>query len=150
MRCTGKEQLTCNEEKMGCEGCYYNDDKNKDDIKVGEYARTKKQGIKRIGTIFENRTVNKYGYEIGSEWDGKLYSIIKTTDIVNHSKDIAELIGYGDFINGKMCIDIEHYTRDDGTKGINFVCIGGSVLEENIKSIVTKEQFKSVEFRLEE
>lgn len=23
MRCTGKEQLTCNEEKMGCEGCFY-------------------------------------------------------------------------------------------------------------------------------
>ncbi len=36
MFCTGKEQLTCNSEKLGCEGCYYNDDKNKYEIKVEE------------------------------------------------------------------------------------------------------------------
>ena len=38
MFCTGKEQLTCNSEKMGCEGCFYfNDENNKkvnDEIKM--------------------------------------------------------------------------------------------------------------------
>ena len=30
MKCTDKERQTCNVEKMGCEGCYYNEDKNRD------------------------------------------------------------------------------------------------------------------------
>ena len=28
MICTNKEQETCNEEKMGCEGCFYNQPNN--------------------------------------------------------------------------------------------------------------------------
>ncbi|MBQ3413978.1 MAG: hypothetical protein IJH39_01225 [Clostridia bacterium] len=74
------------------------------DIEAGEYVRTKNQGIKRIDTIWENKTVNKYGYEIGSEWDGKLYSIIKTTDIVKHSKNIIDLIQVRRYSTYKRCI----------------------------------------------
>ena len=49
MFCTGKEQLTCNSEKMGCEGCFYfNDENNKDEIKAGEYVRTIKEQFKYI------------------------------------------------------------------------------------------------------
>lgn len=29
MKCTSKEQETCNKEKLGCEGCYYNEKDNK-------------------------------------------------------------------------------------------------------------------------
>ena len=122
-----------------------------EEIKVGEYVRTEKYGIKKIDhlAINPNVTVNKYRYYLGIDKDGdRCYGTLKTTDIVNHSEDIADLIGYGDFINGKMCIDIEHYTRDDRTKGINFVCIGGSVLKENIKTIVTKEQFNQVKYEV--
>lgn len=38
MRCTGKEQLTCNEEKMGCEGCFYAKEEAsiQEDIKILE------------------------------------------------------------------------------------------------------------------
>lgn len=68
-----------------------------EEIKVGEYVRTRTQGIKRIDTINENRPVNRYGYEIGSEWDGKLYSTIKTTDILKHSFNIIDLVQYGDY-----------------------------------------------------
>lgn len=35
-----------------------------EDIEVGEYVRTRNNGIKRIDIIFKNKTVNKYGYEI--------------------------------------------------------------------------------------
>ncbi len=52
----------------------------------------------KVDTIFENKTVNKYGYECGSDWDGKWYSYIKTTDIVKHSKNIIDLIEYGDIV----------------------------------------------------
>ena len=30
MKCTDKERQTCNVEKMGCEGCYYNEDNDRD------------------------------------------------------------------------------------------------------------------------
>lgn len=30
MKCTDKERETCNVEKMGCEGCYYNEDNDRD------------------------------------------------------------------------------------------------------------------------
>lgn len=29
MKCTDKEQATCNVEKMGCDGCYYKEDLKK-------------------------------------------------------------------------------------------------------------------------
>ena len=118
-------------------------------IEIGDYVRTKTQGIKRIDTIFENRPVNKYGYEIGSEWDGKLYSTIKTTDIIKHSKNIIDLIEAGDFVNGfyidelsqnpehKLIWHLSRYGDDDEV-----------FKEEDIKSIVTKEQFESVTFKV--
>lgn len=51
-------------------------------------------------------------------------------------------------MNGKMCIDIEHYIRDDKSNGINFVCLGGSVLKEDIKNLATHEQFNSIKYVL--
>ena len=116
-----------------------------DEIKVGEYVRTVKQGIKRIDTIFENRPVNRYGYEVGSDWAGKEYSIIKTTDIVKHSKNIIDLIEYGDYVNGHLVLKVE----EDGfllvdDKGYTHLA------PINIKSIVTKEQFAQREYKVKE
>lgn len=63
------------------------------EIEVGEYVRTENKGIKRIDAIFKNKTINKYGYETGEiDWDGKHYGIIKTTDILKHSRNIINLI----------------------------------------------------------
>ena len=124
-----------------------------EDIQVGEYVRTKKQGIKRIDTIFKNKTVNKYGYEIGSEWDGKLYSTIKTTDIAKHSFNIIDLIEVGDYVNG-----IKVLGKTDEKLGMNYYCYSEQLGEnnmliiraENIETILTKEQYNSNCYRMEE
>lgn len=66
-----------------------------DDIKVGEYVRTKKYGIKKIEhlAVNPNITVNKYRYYIGLDKDGdRCYGVLKTTDIIKHSPNIIELI----------------------------------------------------------
>ena len=121
-------------------------------IKVGEFVRTKTNGIKRIDTIFENKTVNRYGYEIGSEWDGKLYSTIKTTDIVKHSKNIIDLIEVGDYVNGHRVIGV---TLDPAPSGkcVDIDCDKPSyesyLFEEQIYSIVTREQFTQAEYKIE-
>lgn len=50
MRCTGKEQLTCNEEKMGCEGCFYAKEEAsiQEDIKVLEELKNKKYIVDKV------------------------------------------------------------------------------------------------------
>lgn len=63
------------------------------DIEVGEYVRTSNKGIKRIDRIDNNKTVNKYLYFTGIEdFEGKEYRIIKTTEIVKHSKQLIDLV----------------------------------------------------------
>ena len=79
-------------------------------------------------------------------------------DIVNHSKNKIDLVEKGDYVNGELVIDIDRYYDEDGK-----YC-GCRVLtqyrisqfsgldkryylyETDIKSIVTKEQFSSVEY----
>ena len=122
-------------------------------IEVGEYVRTKNKGIKKIDTIFENRTVNRYGYEIGSEWDGKLYSTIETSDIVKHSKNIIDLIEEGDYVNGYYC----RYITDINT-GAKYLCNYDLnemrwIPLENIDiwdNILTKEQYEANCYKVKE
>ena len=70
-----------------------------EEIEVGDYVRTKNKGIRRIEIIDNNKTVNKYLYFTGIEdFEGKEYGIIKTTDIVKHSKQLIYLVEVGDFV----------------------------------------------------
>lgn len=123
-------------------------------IEVGEYVRTTNKGIKRIDTIFENATVNRYGYEIGSDWDGKEYAIIKTTEILNHSKNIIDLIEEGDIVNGYKTLKLEKSRiRENG------ICIliyknnqeeqWETIFNNEIETILTKEQYEQNCYKLE-
>ncbi len=119
-----------------------------EDIEIGEYVRTKNKGIKRIDRIDNNKTVNKYLYFTGIEdFEGKEYGIIKTIEIVKHSKQLIDLIECGDFVNkyrvenvinegpcpsGK-CVDID--SSKDSSE-----C---TLWEEDIQTILTKEQFEA-------
>ena len=121
-----------------------------EEIKVGEYVRTKNKGIKRIDTIFENKTVNKYGYEIGSEWDGKLYSTIKTTDIVKHSRNIIDILKIGDFIHTDYGWGWYHHKVDENTividDGDEFI----DVKKDEIHRILTQEMLWDNSYELKE
>lgn len=115
------------------------------EIEVGEYVRTE-YGISKV---IEN--VDKYvkDNQICVDFIGGMYhQVIYKDKIAKHSKNIIDLIEVGDYVNGKCCIDIEEIETDDGRRNLNLICIGGSILElsNEIKSIVTKEQFKNVEY----
>ena len=51
MRCTGKEQLTCDEEKRGCKGCFYAREETsiEKDIEVLEQLATRTYKIDKDG-----------------------------------------------------------------------------------------------------
>lgn len=103
-------------------------------IEVGEYVRTKK------GKIF------KYG-------KGRAY-LGKNNNIVKHSKNIINLIEVGDYVNGYRVINVINGEYCPSGKCVdidsNMQSEECTFWEEDIKSIVTKEQFKQIEYKIGE
>lgn len=119
-----------------------------DKIDVGEYVRTNNKGIKRIDRIDNNKTVNKYLYFTGIEdFEGKEYGIIKTTEIVKHSKQLIDLIEVGDYVNGYR---VENVINEEPCPSGKCVDIDSSkdssectLWKNDIQTILTKEQFEA-------
>ena len=112
-----------------------------DKIEVGEYVRTD-NGI--IGEYYQDRLEFDF-----IETDKETIGFDIEKDIVKHSKNIIDLIEVGDYVNGhKIIMDLEQSKKHYNSKD-NFVTAVGYTFEENeIKSIVTKEQFESVEYKV--
>lgn len=102
------------------------------EIKVGKYVRTKK------GKIF------KYG-------KGRAY-LGKDNEIVNHSKNIIDLIEEGDYVNEQKVLCLKKNNdncRDDiGTSYIEGIDIYLGYDESDIKTILTHEQYERTCYRL--
>ncbi len=112
-----------------------------EEIKVGEYVRTE-NGF--IGKLIESEN----GY---LNYKFKRITVCKTSlergdtagKTVKHSKNIIELIEKNDWVNGQHVKEVKN----------GYVIVGNGldgfqVWEENIRTIVTKEQFKSVEYEV--
>lgn len=149
-----KEELIATRKLHGLDdGLFEEEDK----IEVGEYVRTNNKGIKRIDRIDNNKTVNKYLYFTGIEdFEGKEYGIIKTTEIVKHSKQLIDLIEVGDIVNGMEVLDIKKIVKDIEpfktiySKEKISICVlqiseAGAyyidVRDTDIKTILTKESY---------
>lgn len=104
------------------------------EIKVGEYVR---YDDGRIFKVIEEE-VDYYNY--------LLKTSINECGITKHSKNIIDLIEIGDYVNGKLI----HYILGKTKNGETIICYGnGKHIDNNhIKSIVTHEKFKRMEFRV--
>ena len=133
------------------------------EIEVGEYVRTKNGVIAKVENIETYYADKVYwfdkviyrDYEDGIE---HLYDYKLEEYILKRSKNIIELIEEGDFVNGKQieCILETSIKVKDVAERIlcfetDFPIEKGLRTYHNcdIKSIVTKEQFKNIEYRLE-
>ena len=93
------------------------------EIEVEEYVRTKNGKIDKI--INSNCYMPQY---IECE-----KSLLYKEDIVNHSKDLVDLIEVGDIVNGEKILDITgDYIHTNETDHNRFY------LEKHIKTILTK------------
>ena len=121
------------------------------EIRAGEYVRTKKHGIFKVAEIHKT----EYGYYVLSTDTfeaftiGKGFSYEIKNDIVNHSFNIIDLIEVGDYVNGNYIQEIKE------KKGNEMICLLDSDYEfyslirsEDIETIVTHEQFKSMEYEV--
>ena len=111
-------------------------------IEIGKYVRTKKGEIMKVtGTPVEQDDIATYQTDKG--WCELGYNIIK------HSKNIVDLIESGDFVNGERVIETLVTTNRDGSK-LHLIRFPTDVItDNNVKEILTHEQYKRNCYRLE-
>ena len=130
-------------------------------MKAEDYVRTK-YGIKQIYEIDNNKTVWKYKFKLKKQdGDGCIdLGCFSDSDVIKSSERIIDLIQIGDYVNG-MKITNKYIDEETGNIELEFNN-GSSYLypkswnyearseEYKIKSIVTKEQFSQMEYRIGE
>ena len=117
----------------------------KDKLEVGHFIRTIK-GIGRIEEITKDRTEIYFNCDTGLtiSFIKKDFTQEEMAQYYKHSDNIIDLIEVGDYVNGcrvhriANCITIIL----DNEENISWVN------PNEIKSILTKEQFSSIEYRL--
>lgn len=118
----------------------------KDKLEPNMYVRTKWGYICKIININNFREPSmKYGVEASYLKD---IMFIGDDDILKASYNIIDLIEVGDYVNG--------YYVEDVLKTFVNVAVGSNyfqsptIYEKDIKSIVTKEQFESMSYKVGE
>ena len=111
-------------------------------MKVGDYVRFKTlcREIK-IGKVIEIIEPDKESMKKYCVYDLDNNEATVDDYVIKSSPNIIDLIEVGDYVNGERVINvdsIEVYTKD------------GMYLNEDIKSIVTKERFSQKEYRIGE
>ena len=134
-------------------------------LKTEEYIRTY-EGI--IGKVLEDEDIGKNGVYIDTTFLDDYAdetNFVKYEDIKKHSLNIIDLIEVGDYVNGFLIDYINLYCKvpflrserpyreattwykDLIEKGKDYnMCL--HFKQEDIKSIVTKEQFRNVEYEV--
>ena len=108
------------------------------EIKEGEYIRTKDGNIRKVSRVDQQQHYT-YVYAENGFYHTPL------NEIENHSFNIIDLIQEGDYVNGYKVINLDTgYVYVDNTKlGTNRL---KTFTDYQIQSIVTKEQFSSLEY----
>ncbi len=111
-------------------------------LEVGMYVRTKRGQIGKIVTIGRDN--------IAIEFNGMWQDIVLKENIIKSSFNIIDLIEEGDYVNGHRVIlvnDTFTYASVNVETSVEATC--EIIPKNNIKSIVTKEQFEKMCYRLE-
>lgn len=122
-----------------------------EEIKVGEYVRTKEGFIAKCKEIDEDKEYYEFDKCVDFEYGDSYYSLYdyELFKIVKHSPNIIDLIEESDYVNGSKVIDIVQapvkaiYTEDIEQK---LALI--PIVNEQIKNIVTKELFNQVKYEV--
>lgn len=112
------------------------------ELEVGMYVRTKDGKIAKFIKYDEKdkeELVTDY-YE---------YSTIWIKDVIKASHNIIDLIEVGDYVNGEKVTKAVLDIIDCNYIELDYSYNKHSIRNKDIKSIVTKEMFSSVEYRVE-
>ena len=125
-------------------------------MKVGDYVRYKYESCIYIGKIkFISEVMSGLDETLQLDIDNCMEEILKE-DIIKSSPNIIDLLDIGDYVNGQLVKHIAYFEGvEQPIKKLIFAdeyhLIPIEVCEQNeIKSIVTKEQFESMEYKVGE
>ena len=120
-----------------------------EEIKVGEYIRTKEDGICKLIAKEMDADYEFCGYVDKPFW-------LRENNIVKHSSNIIDLIEVGDWVNTykilEIGIDPFNQKKILSTDCMEIGAFGDRSLiqfhNEDIKSIVTREQFELAKYEV--
>lgn len=120
------------------------------ELKEGMYVRTKDGAIAKAEQIiddeihFDIKPIFSDGECLGYRW-------FYVKDVIKTSNNIIDLIEVGDYVNGCYVDEIisDNDSWDD-RKHFHLLKFISYFSEEDIKSIVTKEQFESMQYKVGE
>lgn len=128
------------------------------ELKPNMYIRTKYDGILKIKNIKEEESFNEY-YEMGKKYsyiEKKKFIYYRNDDIkiainevIKSSYNIIDLIEVGDYVNGKYVdevavIDGDYFIKSKVSNTENYDYLPTHL----IKTIVTKEQFENMSYKV--
>lgn len=122
-------------------------------MEIGDYIRTKDGIIDKVIINYNGHCNNPNCNYKHVSCEHNYYD---EEDIVKSNPNIIDLIQIGDYVNGYKIVGIGEITNglEVGTKVIDYHSekVGGLCYfkNEDIKSIVTREQFESMEYRIGE
>ena len=113
-------------------------------MEVGDYVRTKHLGgsIEKIIEIIPKEKTEDLVKRCITDISKVYMQSITEEQIIKSSSNIIDLIEVGDYVNGYYVIN-KPFNQRIHTEFDDF-------FEEDIKSIVTKEQFESMEYKVGE
>lgn len=102
------------------------------------FVRTKEGKILKC---FESESMNlPIYYVIGS----KTNSYVEYQDVKKVSENIINIVEPGDYVNGELVLEKVLYGNNAGVK-----VFGDLYYSDEIQSIVTKEQFEAIEYKID-
>ena len=126
------------------------------ELKEGMYVRLDTGKIGKI-IYFKKRDSYPYSYD-RITLDSERYNRT-TRNVIKASNNIIDLIEVGDYVNGSEVLDFENKYVKENDEFVRFGVITENcylentdswIIEKDIKSIVTKEHFKTFSYRVEE
>lgn len=118
-----------------------------EELKVGNYIRTKdKKGVQYIRKIIDLPKDTRY-CSIVVDKDIHNVKWVSKKNVLKVSENIIDLIELGDYVNGYYVEDVFD-TYIYVATGTNYFQ-SPTIYEQDIKSIVTKEQFSNVRYEVE-
>ena len=123
-------------------------------LEVGMYVRTKNRGIAKFRG-WNAYDENKVAIHTHNEGDVEITPVIDKSTIIKASDNIIDLIEEGDYVNGFRVDEIGEYHSIKTDKIETYAKVNCSKLlnclyEEDIETIVTKEQFESMSYKVGE
>jgi len=113
------------------------------DISVNEYVRTK-LGIAKVEHYEDDIPHHTIWYTADRALDHVCF-LIRDKDVIKHSFNLIDLIEVGDYVNGERVIQ-----KDDDGIYIGLPEDYGWIGKNFIDTILTKENFKSMEYEVRE